>query len=102
MGWIVLWTVRMMTCPARGRGCASFCLSWPSNADDPGVRKAAQPVFVGNRNMNWVGMSTIRSTSGCRLNSELSASERAIARRDADKSAQGTQTMARTLLLRGS
>ncbi len=63
MGWIGLWTVRMMTCPTCGRGCASFCPSWPTHADDPGARRAEATGLVSNRNTNWAGMSTIRATS---------------------------------------
>jgi hypothetical protein len=80
MGWIVLWTVRMMTCPARGRGCASFCPRWQTYADHPGVRKSRATGFVSNRNMSCAAMSTIRARRRCRLDSELSASELAIAR----------------------
>ena len=47
MGWIVLWTVRMMAYPwPEGQGYASFCPSWPTSADNPGVKRAQATGFV--------------------------------------------------------
>ncbi len=53
MGWIVLWTDQDDdVAPPVGEDSPSFCPSWPTDADDPGVRKSRATGFVSNRNMN--------------------------------------------------
>ena len=55
---------------------ASFCPSWPTTADDPGVKKAQATGFVQQPQHEWAGMSTIRAPPRTsRLDDELSAYE---------------------------
>jgi hypothetical protein len=49
-------TIKRLIPLSQGR-CASFCLSWMTDAYDPGVSSPAQPV-VGNRKHHYPAIAT--------------------------------------------
>ena len=90
-----------MTYPAPGRGCAFILPQLADRCRRSGRQEGRATGFVSNRNMNGLGCQPFGHRRSSGHDDELSASDPVIAAQTVT-SRPRTQTMARTLLLRGS